>query len=95
MNKINLLCMNVVFFTTSRVSELASIVAAIKFSKMSAGAQPWRGSSLSAPPPPPLQYSMPMTFMHQSMVSSIPTGFKSSTMRNLYQKSEQVTDALQ
>ena len=52
MNKINLLGMNVVFFTMSRVSGLASIVTAIKFSKISTGAQPWRGSSPSAPPPP-------------------------------------------
>ena len=36
--------MNAVFFATSRVSELASIVTAIKFSK----------SSAAAPPPPPL-----------------------------------------
>ena len=34
MTKINLLCMNVFFFTTSRVSGLASIVTAIKFSQL-------------------------------------------------------------
>ena len=71
--------MNVIFFTTSRISGLASIVKAIKFSKISTGDQPWRGLSPSAHPPP---YSTPMTFMHQSMVSSIPTGFKGSTMGN-------------
>ena len=51
------------FFATSRVSGLASIVTAIKFSKISAGAEPpfvkslGGGSSPSAPSPP---YSTPM-----------------------------------
>ena len=40
MNKISLLCMNVAFFVTSRVSGLASIVTAIKFSKFLQGLSP-------------------------------------------------------
>ena len=40
MNKVDLLCMNVVFFCDTRVSELASILTAIKFSKISVGAEP-------------------------------------------------------
>ena len=50
--------MNVFFSVTSRVSGLASIVTAIKFSKISAGAEPPVVRSLGgleplSPPPPP------------------------------------------
>ena len=63
MNKMNLLGMNVVFFfATSRGSGLASIVTAIKLSKISAGAEPPLvkplGGGAWAPQAP--QYSTPM-----------------------------------
>ena len=49
--------MYVFFSVTLRVSGLASIVEALKFSKISMGAEPSRLKPLSPPPP---GYSMPM-----------------------------------
>ena len=59
--------MNVFFSATSRVSGLASIVTAIKFSKISAGAEPpckISGKARAPQPPPPPPYSTPMA-MHR------------------------------
>ena len=52
--------MNVFFSATSRVSGLASIVTAIKFSKISAGAEPpckISGKARAPQPPPPILYA--------------------------------------
>ena len=70
MNKISLLCMNVAFFAASRVSGLASIVTAIKFSKFLQGlSSPCEisrgGGGGSSPPAPP--YSTPMDVVTKLM----------------------------
>ena len=62
MNKVNLLCLNVVFFATSRFSELGSIVTAFKFSKIFAGNEPplanlGGGGAEALQPPSPILYA--------------------------------------
>ena len=69
MNKISLLCMNVAFFATSRVSGLASIVTAIKFSKFLQGLS--RPCEISGGGLEPLSSSILYAYGHSNKVDEV------------------------